>query len=291
VRFVFTQCYSGAFARLAEGHHNRCGFMAEAADREAEGCSASLETGDYRDYSTFFFSALIGQTRTGDPLAASPDLDGNGEVSLREAHLYTLRSSFSTDLPRATSEAYLESWLPWYLGWTRWSPRAHGDGPYGSLARDLAEEAGIGSHGALGSRLRERSHALELEHRELLATQDQNQASIDRLREALEDELFQRWPEAAYPYTGNYVRFLREELDAAQTFITAHPSYPDLVRKQDAYWEQEERLLHLERALTHLDKIRRMAWLSRVERLFLGHASKPQRAAYERLLACEEQGL
>ena len=55
VRFVFTQCYAGAFARLAPGPDgNRCGFLAESEDREAEGCAAGVDAGDYRDYTTYF---------------------------------------------------------------------------------------------------------------------------------------------------------------------------------------------------------------------------------------------
>ena len=66
-RFVFTQCYAGGFARLirteakkigALSSANRCGFMAEAEDRPAEGCSAGVNVNDYRDYSTYFFAAL-----------------------------------------------------------------------------------------------------------------------------------------------------------------------------------------------------------------------------------------
>ena len=88
VRFVFTQCYAGAFARLAPGPDgNRCGFLAESEDREAEGCAAGVDAGDYRDYTTYFFAALSGRTRLGGLLPVNPDLDGDGQVSLYEAHL------------------------------------------------------------------------------------------------------------------------------------------------------------------------------------------------------------
>ncbi|MBI5611472.1 MAG: hypothetical protein HY942_00165, partial [Gammaproteobacteria bacterium] len=76
-RFVFTQCYAGGFARLvragagrasAFSPANRCGFMAEAEDRPAEGCSAGVNANDYRDYTTYFFAALSGRTRQGRAL-------------------------------------------------------------------------------------------------------------------------------------------------------------------------------------------------------------------------------
>ena len=47
----------------------------------------------------------------------NPDLDGDGQVSLYEAHLYALRAGESADLPRSTSEAFLERWQPWYADW------------------------------------------------------------------------------------------------------------------------------------------------------------------------------
>ena len=52
-----------AFAELARPGSNHCGFLAESADREAEGCSAAIEARDFKDYSTHFFAALAGHGR------------------------------------------------------------------------------------------------------------------------------------------------------------------------------------------------------------------------------------
>jgi len=107
-RFVFTQCYSGGFHRIAYANPKdgarltnakRCGFTAESAYRAAEGCSASIDSSDYRDYSTYFFAALSGYDRNGEILGQDPDTDADGVTSLREAHLYTLEKALSADLP------------------------------------------------------------------------------------------------------------------------------------------------------------------------------------------------
>ncbi len=112
-RYVFTQCYSGGFHRLAYENPSaglvlreapRCGFTAESAYRLAEGCSASIETDDYRDYTTYFFAALSGNERDGNIISRNPDTNDDGMTTLREAHLFTLEEAYSTDLSRSTSE-------------------------------------------------------------------------------------------------------------------------------------------------------------------------------------------
>src|SRR5262245_36964525 len=157
------QCYSGAFASLiyddpqtASGFRgNRCGFMSEAADRLAEGCGLSLEETEFRDYTTYFFAALGGRTRSGAPIEQREvDRDGDGVVSFRESHFYALLNAHSADLSRSTSEQYLEDWSPWYL---RWDSLAQASGSvYWSLAEELARSYGWDTQPAALSALRGR---------------------------------------------------------------------------------------------------------------------------------------
>lgn len=289
VRFVFTQCYSGAFAHLVDAQTNRCGFMAEAEDREAEGCSASVEMGDYRDYSTFFFAALAGKTRQGRPLDEDPDRNADGHISLREAHLYALLTSHSTDLPRSTSEVYLEDWQPWYLAWAQ-GLGAGNAGEYSRLAKTLTRRQGIEPDTSAGPRLQARRRELGLQRAALMEEQARIGEEIPRLRTHIEVALLRRWPEASYAYTRNYQRFLDQDLEAAQGFILGHPDYPALTDRQDRYWKLEDALLENERALTQIDKIERMQRLSGILGLFLRLASDEDRRAYRRLVDCEEQG-
>ena len=53
LRFLFSQCYSGAFARLATPGSNRCGFMAAPPDQVSEGSSPEVEKRDFEDYGTY----------------------------------------------------------------------------------------------------------------------------------------------------------------------------------------------------------------------------------------------
>ncbi|HEX7236695.1 MAG TPA: hypothetical protein VF405_07015, partial [Gammaproteobacteria bacterium] len=157
------QCYSGAFAsliyddpRTASGFRgNRCGFMSEAADRLAEGCGLSLDETEFHDYTTYFFAALAGRTRSGEPIEPEVvDRDGDGAVSFRESHFYALLTALSSDLSRSTSEQYLEDWSPWYLRWD--SLADDGGSVYWSLAEELARRYGWETKPAALSALRGR---------------------------------------------------------------------------------------------------------------------------------------
>ncbi len=290
VRFIFTQCYAGAFARLARPGTNRCGFLAEAEDQPAEGCSAAIDMGDYQDFSTYFFAALAGRGRDGRALVVDPDRNGDGDISLREAHLYTLLASGSSDLPRSTSEVYLEQWLPWYLRWPKWLA-ADANNDYADLFRELAVAAGIDARQDLRSALRPQLAHLHAARADLIDQQERLSREIPELRRAIREEVLERWPEARNPYTDNYRRFLEQALPLAQQHILSHRNYGELAAKQNRYWDLEQDLLDNERAFSRLERIRRLAHLARTRALFENYASQEQKRRYAQLLACEEQGL
>ena len=204
LRFVFTQCYSGGFARLmhpqardtlALGDANRCGFFAESEDRESEGCSASINVGDYRDYSTYFFAALNGRTRTGEAIGVNPDRNGDNVVSLYEAHLFALSQAHNADLPRATSEVFLERWQPWYLRWI--DTGAEPDNVYGRMAREVAKKNGLPDSGpALIEEMRVRRHAMTQKMTGLDEEHESLGREIKALQNEIRKELALRWPEA-----------------------------------------------------------------------------------------------
>ncbi|MEW6331062.1 MAG: hypothetical protein AB1560_06365 [Pseudomonadota bacterium] len=300
VRFVFTQCYSGGFARLmhpqardtlALGEGNRCGFFAESEDRESEGCSAGINAGDYRDYSTYFFAALGGRTRTGEAITANPDRNGDNVVSLYEAHLFALSQAHNADLPRATSEVFLERWQPWYLRWV--GTGAEPDNVYGRLAREVAKKNGLPESGpALISEIRARRNALTQKMAGLEKEHESLGREIKALQQQIRKEIGLRWPEAFAPYTLNFVQFLKKDLDAAQDFILSHPRYADLVARQDrrAALELGE-ISGLDRDVTQLDKILRLRRLARLQSQFERHASEEERGWYQRLQSCGGQPL
>jgi hypothetical protein len=287
VRFLFTQCFAGAFAGLADPGRTRCGFMAEAADREAEGCLASTNVGDYRDYGTYFFAAIDGRARDGSALRTPPDRDQDGRVTLQEAHFYALLTATSADLPRSTSEAYLLDWVPWYLRWARWFYPLPERDVYSGLAEELARAVGLSSE-RLARDLVERRRRLDDERATLERQREDLEAGTEQTRTVLENALLRRWPEVGAPYTLAYRGFLQTELDPAQHYLLARPEYAELVNGLSGLAEIDSRLVENERAATLLERIEHLRWLGRVRTLFEALAGSDEVAAYHRLLECEQ---
>src|SRR2546421_600526 len=117
VVLIIDQCHAGGFADVifkdaqAGTQMNpaqRCGFFATSHDRNAAGCTSDIDEDNYREYSTYFFAALYGKTRTGQSIRR-PDYDGDGHISLSEAHAYVQITSDTIDIPLATSDVFLRS--------------------------------------------------------------------------------------------------------------------------------------------------------------------------------------
>ena len=296
VRFLFTQCYAGGFERvvhpdaqdvkeLAKG--TRCGFFAESEDRESEGCSASIEVGDYRDYTTFFFAALKGENRLGEPVEGIRDFDKDGTVTPFEAHLFSLAEGYNGDLPRSTSEVFLERWEPWYLRW--FDTGALPNNVYGDLARNLARKLGFPEDGgALARRIEDRHRELKESVATLEKEKRHRGGEIRRLQETIQRQISLRWPAMAHPHTVGYRTFLLEEVWEAEEAIRKHASYADLVAGQNRLAEIELELMDLDRAIAQLEKLRRIRSLARLMNRFERFASQEDRARFQQLRSCEE---
>ncbi len=285
VRFVMTQCYSGAFHGLiydrpdrAAGYQsNRCGFMAESALRQAEGCELDANQAEFRDYTTFFFAALTGATRLGEPLPlATVDRDGNGAVSYREAHFHALVAADSTDLPRATSEQFLEDWSPWYLRWD--SAKDNPASIYWTLADELAAR-----HRWTAAEL-DRAHA---RYAEAAAHGEHGfaaaQARIEDLRLALAADLSARWPELA----GTFGSVTPADRADIETSLAADPRYAELTERQGALGALGRDSLEQARLLTQVEKVYRLRHLARLEQALERYGSGPAKRQYRKLLQCE----
>ena len=262
VRFVMAQCYSGAFASLiyddpqtAAGFRgNRCGFMSEAADRLAEGCSLSLDEAEFRDYTTYFFAALEGRTRSGEPIEPrAVDRDGDGTVSFRESHFYALLNAESSDLSRSTSEQYLEDWSPWYL---RWDSLAENTvSTYWTLADELARHYGWEAKPSALAALRGRYARAVDDADERRARANQN------------------------------LRALREQQPAAGSAADARQSQWLEMQRAAETASRESR--DAARMLTQVEKIYRLRQLARLEQALARYGSAEERSRYGQLVQCE----
>lgn len=294
IRFIFPQDYSGAFARLVYDNphadkpaiQNRCGFLAQSSRQSSEGYEFSGDEEAPRDYITYFFAPLAGMTRSGEALPNEPDLNQDGRLSYREAHLYALRNAQSRDRPRSTSEAFLEEWEPWYLRWDTLTENR--DSYYWRLARELAERNSLNLDGQV---LRQRGDVLRQQRRQVLDEQTSVNTEADKLKAQLQAEMRKRWPELFHPYSGAYRQVISQELAAINEAITGDRRYPMLVRAQDALLQLEQDARSYEGRIAEVERIIRYKRLARLEMQFERYANAEERSAYSRILSCENGSL
>jgi hypothetical protein len=300
MRFIMTQCYSGAFSRAVytgaaddtlELEGNRCGFMAESAERQAEGCSGSLRIGEYRDYTTYFFAALNGKTRLNEKLRDDPDRNNDGKVTLREAHFYTLANAYSTDLSRSTSEEYLDRWQPWYTRWISGNSTAQ-NSVFSKLARESMVSNGMEQEFSGGVR-RAVSYRRKLRDEYAMTVQENERLKerITSVRRAIRKDVLMRYPELQARATDAYVEMITGRLPEIRRAIINHSRYREL---DGLYKETEEsaaRLLDSERRLAQVEKVFRLRQLATTEDYLARFGTLSDRAGYGRLVRCEDTTL
>lgn len=299
-RYIFTQCFSGGFHRLAYEDADqglalseppRCGFTAESAYRLAEGCSASLAIGDYRDYSTYFFAALSGRDRAGKYILNDPDLNEDGIISPREAHLFTLEEAHSADLSRSSSEDYLEAWQPWYLRWLPRQPQLP-DNEYARLYRNIATRLGIELDNNTAKQLKLDIRTLQARLHELTLTRTSLRQRERELQDLMIQSLMRQYPALLGPYTAGFAELVNSGtiFDIANS-IAATPDYTDLVAMQSSDDALDTQLLETERELVQRMKLLRMRRLAHLVDQLARHGSQLSQDRYAALLSCEERPL
>ena len=296
IRFVLPQCYSGAFTRLI--YHNltpmnslaegtRCGFVAQREDKESEGCTDSIDTGDYRDYSTYFFSALDGKTRNHAPLAQNADWNGDGRVTFREAHLYTLANAFSVDFSRSTSETYLQAWQPWYLRWLPSTQRP--DNVYSRVAQQIEKRVELNTEGGFfRSGILVRIGELETALSAYQQEQTTLESRVKKTQHLLQRQLYLRWPALSSPYTDGFRKLSEKDYRAIRQAIETHPKYETLKQQQDRIFALKKKTLHLRREIVQFRKIIRMRHMARLYEQFQRYANGHDKSEFQRLLSCED---
>lgn len=120
VTLVMVECFSGSFGNLLfqNGDPNAplinrdlCGFFASISARPAAGCTPEINEADYRDFTGYFFAALSGRSRLGQPVTGA-DYNHDGHVGMDEAFAYTLIHDDSIDTPVCTSDVFLRRFVP-----------------------------------------------------------------------------------------------------------------------------------------------------------------------------------
>lgn len=301
LRFVLTQCYSGGFHRIAyqnstEGlalsDAQRCGFTAESSWRIAEGCSASINTDDYRDYTTFFFAAIDGATRDGEPLSSPvKDYDSDGITSLRDAHLHAVEHAHSTDLSRSTSEDYLTSWQPWLQRWLT-PENTIPENEYGDLYRDLLARHQINDDDSAARTIRGKLKEYEGVRQSLRAKLYTLSRDAQQRATALRKQAIAQWPALASPYEDSYINIIsRGEMATINDWLSIADGYAELKELQLQIPALTDGLLTAERDAVQMRKLLRLRKLSRLKASLYDRGEQRHISDYERLVSCEAMPL
>lgn len=253
VVLIMVQCFGGGFADviydgadLNKGlsARNRCGFFATVPTRVAAGCTSDVNEENYREYSTYFFAALYGRTRTGERVE-QPDYDGDGKVSLAEAHAYALIHSDTIDLSMKTSDALLRQF-------SSMRPRTAADLPQDLLTDnsdydqllaaaspiDRAVLEGLsdrlqldGPHRA--QQARGISTGIDERRQSLTQKRQRLQQAHNQIRKALQFRVKGRWPELGNLLNPSVARLLTEQGDAIVKYLEASPKFSEFESQND----------------------------------------------------------
>ena len=270
----------------------------KAPDRQAAGCTPDIDEENYHEYSTFFFAALHGRDRTGQPVP-TPDYDRDGRVSFAEAHAYAQIASDTIDIPLATSDVFLRQFSSASL------ENPHGlvtaDDPFDQL-RDRATPAQAAILDALSARLeltgqdrvreaRSLATSIEKDRRKLAQQKNRLTADYNRTRSRLRGRLKSRWPELVTAYHPRAQAILDREGDRVRSFIESQEAFPRWERIADQIADLEEKQTTLERKWVKCQRFLRCAESVALAANLDKVATPALRTRYDALLALESQTL
>lgn len=261
VVLVMVQCYSGGFAGLAIPEENGpaatnvCGFFATTHDRPAAGCTPDIDEENYHEYSSYFWEALRGRTRTDQPISRDPDLDGDGLVSFAEAHAYAMLESVTVDIMVKTSDAFLRRYSRADAGAA--SPLLTASSPIDTLLTvastadravvlGLSDELGLDATDRLAA-ARSRAEGTESEKKRLDGERRRVQRRLDGAAGRIRARLESRWPELKNRWNPEVTALLTTEAPAVVALIESHPSFGEFEEQRRQLDDLDERRLDQDR--------------------------------------------
>lgn len=204
----------------------RIGFFATVHDRQAAGCTPEVDESSYAEYSTYFWAAVSGIDRLGEPIER-PDYDGDGSVSMEEAHAYTVIASDTIDLPIKSSGEFL----------TRHG--RYGEAGFGGLRDDAAYDQLLaaaspsqkailsGLSDQLGLKGNERVVAADRQGRNVRSSRGRRGRSSPaaRMRMKIAGDLKRKWPGLANVMNPISIEMITTRKDEFIRAVEKHPDY------------------------------------------------------------------
>jgi hypothetical protein len=240
VVLIMVQCHAGGFADVIfkdaqAGTHmssaQRCGFFATSAERNAAGCTSDIDEDNYREYSTYFFAALYGKTRAGQSVRR-PDYDGDGHVSLSEAHSYVQITSDTIDIPVATSDIFLRSCSKAEKGKAEQVSAdeavdtllAHARAEQRVVIEELSKQLELKQDGRMAE-TKKLADKFDKERKDLDSQKRKLQRDLNPLRGQIQSAVKLRWPELSNPWHPKSMEILKKEADDLVKAIEKHPRF------------------------------------------------------------------
>lgn len=305
VVLVMVQCYSGGFADVifnggisdqGTSDANRCGFFATTQTRVAAGCTPDIDEANYREYSSYFWAAIRGSTRVGEPIER-PDYNGDGLISFDEAHGYSLITSTSIDISVKTSDAFLRAFST--LESDTHEDLLTADSPYDELYKlassteravldalsedlelDVQERAAAAKE--LGTEIQEEKKAINEDIK-------QKKSALSRIYREIRKELVLQWPGLSNVWNPRVQEIFADEDESAAVvaMIEGHDRYDDMQRLEEEVAQRmtdkkdtDNRWVRCQRMIRALENVALAANLSTV--------STPEVVErYQRLLEAE----
>ncbi|GAA4434365.1 hypothetical protein [Bremerella cremea] len=272
---VMVQCYSGGFGNLIfEGGEPkngltslpRCGFFSTVPDRVAAGCTPNVDQAEYREYSSYFWEALSGTTRTGQ-IVAMPDYDNDGQTSLLEAHAYTVLTADTIDIPTRTSDFFLQQ-LSSVDGdknlLTIHTPvellLAEADPCERAVIEGLSQHFGL-SEQDRGKEVDEAIRNKRSDKRKVDGDVRRKQQTINGKRGEIKRALQERWPEIVSPWHPKVAQMIADEPATLEDFITKHKAYGELTEVSEELHQLQTDQEQLEVDIVKLERLK--YWLER----------------------------
>lgn len=288
VRVVATTCFSGGLADLVFEDASAdkgpapvvtCGLFAVPWDLEASGCDPNPDRAAQEGYALHFLNALRRRDRDGHALADDAiDFDGDGAVSLLEAHARARIASRGPDVPTTTSERWLEHAVP---------------EPPNDAKHDasLPEEDAVID--ALGEELRVASDDAPPRLEALEDEIDRMNERLTRAHEA-EDRAFRlaaadvlaRWPVLDDPWHPDFGAALSQHHGAIEEYLARSPTYAGYVDAKAEVDALSNAVGDLRTRAAPLERLVRAA-LQRRRAAHLHAMGGPPLERYRALLECE----
>lgn len=283
---VLGQCYSGSFSDLlhrgGQGQGEiaepiRCVLAAAPHDRTASGCTSDVSDPWAQAYMLEVAQAL-GRAET--------DLDGDGAVSLAEAHARAKITDRTTDVPVRSSEAYVAR----MLGDAAPEALSYQDALAAAEVEDRAVLLALAPPGGGGDPLSAAAaQKTELDRRaeaaeQAIADLDQDLEDAERSARA---RVIARWPELSSPYRASARALLHERAAEVVGLVRGTSLGNKLLGLERKVATASDRWAELARQSARLERFLRTAAAVEARRRFLRDRGPKERRVLERIEACE----